>query len=44
MRPRWAAPFAIVLAATAVALGQAAWNRSLVRREIVLTEREAPVA
>jgi len=44
MRPRWAAPFAIVLAATAVALGQAAWNRSLVRREIVLSEREAPVA
>jgi len=44
MRPRSVLPFVVVLAATIVALGQAGWNRSLVRREIVLSEREAPVA
>jgi hypothetical protein len=44
MNRRVAVPAALVLVATLVTLGQAGWNRSLVRREIVLGEREAPVA
>ena len=44
MTRRWVAPTAVVLLATAMALGQATWNRSLVRREMVLSEREAPIA
>jgi hypothetical protein len=43
MRVRGWVAAGIVLLATAVALGEALWNRSAVVREMVLTEQEAPI-
>lgn len=44
MRAREWVAVGIVLLATAGALGEALWNRSVVGRETVLTEREAPIS
>ena len=44
MTRRWSLPVAVVLVTTIVVLADAGWNRSAIRRQIVLSEREAPVA
>lgn len=44
MRARGWVAFGIVLLASVAALAQAGWNRSEIRRETVLSDREAPIA
>jgi hypothetical protein len=44
MRARAWLPAGIVLLASVLALAQAGWNRAEIRRETVLSDREAPIA